>query len=345
MNSTALPRLLGTFGLFALTAATPLAAQETLIRGFGDVTYSASSIDEAPSSFALGQYDLFITSRLGGHWSFLGETVFEFVEDQFVADVERLVVEYQLRPGLRVGLGKMHTPIGYWFTQYHHGALLEPTIERPLAFRFEDEGGLLASHSLGLSLSGREIGKLGLGYDVVIGNGAASSPAGDVDNHKSLTVRALSQITATTEVGASIHTDRLPRGTMPDAHGQQPVTLTDDVDQMVFGAFVAHFGPSLEAQVEALRIRHEDPNGVTSNDTGYGYVGYRFGDFVPYALYDHVAFSEFDPVYQDRSHHHLSLGVRWDVAVASVLKTELRREHGHETGTFSVLTVQAAVAF
>jgi len=332
-------------------AVAPIGGQETMIRGFADVTYAVSDRGTGSNTFSLGQYDLFISSRLGEKWSFLGETVFEFVGDDFVADVERVVIEYRQSPQLRIAAGRMHTPVGYWLTAYHHGALLEPTIDRPLAFRFEDEGGLLASHQVGFRVSGSDVGSLNLGYDILVGNGVSSSPVEDLNEGKSTTVRLYTQVDHATQVGGFFSRDKLEAGTplpglgQPNGGGEGQEGLAEDLSQHVFGAFLTHFGSRLEFQTEALRIRNREDSGTTTNESFYAYSGYRFGAWVPYVLYDRVDFAEHDPYYRSDSHSHVSLGLRWDALGTTVVKAEGRRENGHPTGVFHTLTFQVAVGF
>src|SRR5262249_53135937 len=78
------------------------------------------------------------------------ETVFE---DGGV-DVERLLVRYTRSDRLRIAAGRGHAALGYWNDAYHHGALLQPTIARPQGLRFEDDGGILPVHFVGVELSG-----------------------------------------------------------------------------------------------------------------------------------------------------------------------------------------------
>src|SRR2546423_54729 len=79
-------------------------AQNTQIRGFTDVTVNATDRKGAAANFALGQFDLYFTSALAPKWSFLGETVFEFEED-FVVDVERLIISFRPNPHILLGVG------------------------------------------------------------------------------------------------------------------------------------------------------------------------------------------------------------------------------------------------
>jgi len=56
--------------------------------------------------------------------------------------------------------------------RFHHGAQLQTGIKRPKFLEFEDAGGILPAHTVGMWLSGRQRLSLGkLGYDVYAGNG------------------------------------------------------------------------------------------------------------------------------------------------------------------------------
>lgn len=346
---TVLPAVL----LLVASAAMPDAAraQETVFRGFADATYRVSSEGDGANTFSVGQYDFFVTSRLSEKWRFLSEIVFEFVDDDFVSDIERIVIEYHHSQQFRVAAGRVHTPVGFWFTQYHHGALLEPVIERPLAFRFEDEGGILTSHQVGVKLMGDDIGPLNLGYDVLIANGVTSTPAEDLDQAKAMAFRLRSRIDYATQVGVGLALDRIEAGTTvvtseeDDGAFGAATELERDVDQQIWSAFLVHLGPRLEFQAEALRIRHEDDLGSTTTDSFYAYAGYRSGRWVPYALFDWVDIGTEDPYFRTGDHHHFALGGRLDASGTVVLKAEGRREFGHVGGDFNTLTFQVAVGF
>jgi hypothetical protein len=359
------------FGIALVCGGQPVGGQETTLRGFADVTYHIS--DEGPNNhrYTLGQYDFFVTSRLGDGWTFLAETLVKQSGNRFVPDLARVVIEYSQSPQFKIAVGKMHIPLGYWFTNYHHGSLLEPVIDRPLAFRFTSKGGLLASHQVGVRFSGREVGALRLGYDLLIGNSeAASDPNGEGHlQGKSITARLSKRITGrfgrTTEVGVSFSGELLEAGT--PLHGSSggagdPAVLALDLDQAVYTAFIAHFGPRLEVLTEALKIRHEDALRVTSSESFYAYAGYRFGSFVPYALYDRVSLAENDPYLWAHKYYgtgtgefgkevHGSIGMRWDALGTTVVKLEGRQEFGAShtcvtTGcSHRTLLLQVAIGF
>jgi hypothetical protein len=133
------------FFSYELGEGLKVAGDRLTLKGFSDVTFEANNIHERHGShrnenfFAIGQYDLFITSKLNDRISFLGETVFETEEGEgMVVDVERLLVTYAFGNFLNVSIGRYHTPLGYWLTAYAHGRWLHTPIFRPELFRWED---------------------------------------------------------------------------------------------------------------------------------------------------------------------------------------------------------------
>src|SRR5205807_2958732 len=90
-------------------------------------------------------------------------------------DVERMLLEYSHSDYFNLAVGRYHTAIGYYNTAYHHSTWFQTTTGRPFLFEFEDKGGPLPIHNVGVSLSGRiPSGTVGLHYVVEVGNGRAS---------------------------------------------------------------------------------------------------------------------------------------------------------------------------
>ncbi|HEY0995862.1 MAG TPA: hypothetical protein VGD77_07725 [Gemmatimonadaceae bacterium] len=329
--------------ILSIVAARPRAAraQETTIRGFANVTYAASDSTGGRSGFGLGQYDLFITSRLAPRWTFLGETVFEFDETDFAVDVERVVVGYEATARLKLWGGKHHNPLGYWNTAFHHGALMQPTIERPPLVAFEDDGGVLPVHALGLMASGRDFTPAHLGFDLLVGNGIGSTPEGDNNTGKSVTVALSSQVTSALQVGVNGYVDRLAAGT--PALGGDP--LAQPVSQRIVGGYVAYLGPRAELISEYQRISHDPAAGpATSNDGFFAYGGWRVREWVAYARYDAFTAAAPDPYYRVPSTHGVLVGTRYDFASTATGKLELRQRKGTGDAVHE-LAAQIAIGF
>ena len=137
------------------------------LKGFTDISYLALGDYKGVknnSTFALGQLDLFITSQLSDSISFLNEILFEFEEtNESVLHIARLMLQYSLTDYLNIKVGRMHTAIGYWNSQYHHSAWLYTTAMRPLLFNWENENGIMPVHQIGIqALGSKEFGPVDL---------------------------------------------------------------------------------------------------------------------------------------------------------------------------------------
>jgi len=339
MRMRARPTLL----LLSLTlGSAPARAQETKIRGFTDIDLTASDAPGTAWAFGLGQFDTFITSKLAERWSFLSEAVFEFDND-FVVDVERLMVTYRASEQFEVSAGKHHTPFGYWNTAYHHGTLLQPTIARPLMFKFEDDGGPLPVHTTGVMAAGRNITSLHLGYDVMIGNGIGSTPISDNNPAKSVTIALHSQVTSVLRIGASYYHDRISAGT---AALSGAASLAESLRRAMYGGFVAYLGPRYEAVGEYQRVTDEGATaGRRNSDLYYVYGGVRLGELTPYAEFNDLRFAVGDP-YLDSGNRRLGVvGARYDFASTTALKAEYHRARAANGPWVNEGALQLAVGF
>lgn len=176
-------------------------------QGFADTGYAKMLSGHEPNHFGLGQLDLFVTSQLHDKVSVLVEAVIEHGHNnEAVLDLERALL--QLRPNdyLHLDVGRYHSTLGYFNDAYHHGTWLQTAIGRPLAVHFEDDGGVLPVHNVGLRVSGRIPSRsLGLGYVAEVGNGRSyfsdeSGPVQTTNDHNA---------TKSLNLGVSIKPDRV----------------------------------------------------------------------------------------------------------------------------------------
>lgn len=329
----------------SLLVAGAARAQETTIRGFTDVDFRASDDSAARKGFGLGQFDLFITSRLADRWSFLGETVFEYDPDlgTFGVDVERVIIGYAISNRVRLAAGKHHNPLGYWNNAYHHGAVMQPTIDRPPLVAFEDDGGPLPIHTVGLLASARDLTQAHLGFDVLVGNGLGATPESDNNNARSLTVELSSQVTSTLQVGVNGYFDHLAVGTP----GVGALALPARTRQGIVGGYAALMGPTIEGIAEFQHIENR-PRGfeTASNDGFFVYAGYRTGRWVTYGRYDqfHVAGNDFYYAGVPTEKRGL-VGGRWDFSTLTTGKLELRRRSPSGGKNATDLAAQIAIGF
>jgi hypothetical protein len=319
--------------------------------GFGDVSFVAPTADEEPSSpaFVLGQLDLFITSRLSERLSVLGEIVFEASDDNtVVADVERLLLRYARSESLIVSAGRYHTAIGYYNTAYHHGSWFETAVGRPFLFEFEDEGGVLPIHNVGLSVTGRiPSGGLGLHYVAEIGNGRASHSehaeavqiVNDENDRKAVNLALLLRPDSVSglQVGVSGYFDRLEPREAP----------TPSISQTILAVHAVFQNSKVEWLSEALVLRHAPRGRATTNTPGfYAQAARKIGRWRPYLRYQYVSAPAGDLVISQLGRQHgPSLGVRYDLGDFAALKAQYDRLNVRGRDARDTFTVQAAFTF
>jgi hypothetical protein len=315
---------------------------ETRIGGFADVSYRGARATGSPG-FDFGGVDLFITSRLQKKFSFLAEVLFERGEDGKVApDVERVSVAYTYNQFARVAVGRFHTPLGYWNSAFHHGALMAPTIDRPEIAAFEDDHGVLPMHTIGAMLSGRDIGTLHLGYDVSIGSQLSVGGAVKDNPSSGVTIALSAEPIPDFKFGGSVYSDTHRRG----GESQTGAILGENVNEVVTSGYATWS----RNHIEIISELHQISNGSAALGTvkswgGYTYVGVRFGTIVPYAIYDATDANTRDAFYESRNVRNGSIGIRDELGAKAVVKFELRNMKLPTGGTRGEFATQLAIAF
>ncbi len=237
------------------------------VRGFGDINFHGDTQKGDTTSFTLGQLNLFVTSDISEKFKFLGEIVFEGGPDNifgvtrgennvFEVDVERLLLQYSYNDYFNLSVGRYHTAIGYYNTAYHHSTWFQTATGRPFLFQFEDRGGILPVHTVGVSASGAiPSGRLGLHYVAEVGNGRASrapfldEPVQNViddQNHKAynLALFARPEAVRGLQAGFSVYRDVL-------APNQSP-----RIGETILAAHAVYIRPNFEWLNEALVGTH-----------------------------------------------------------------------------------------
>src|ERR1035437_2822107 len=329
------------------------------IRGFGDISLHGDSMKGDTTSFSLGQLDLFVTSDVSEKFKFLSEIVFEAgpnnfygqvsgSENSFGVDIERYLLQYSHNDYFNISAGRVHTAIGYYNTAYHHSTWLQTTTGRPFLFDFEDHGGILPIHMVGVSASGQiPSGQLGLHYVAEVGNGRESrSPLQeepvqnevDDENHKAYNVAVFARPEALRgfQTGLSVYRDILAPANAPR------------IEETIVAAHAILIRPKFEWLNEALLDRHTPLKSPASfNIPGfYTQLSLQFGSYRPYFRYEYVNVSNREPVFTDVALRHGPLaGLRYDASESVALKfqynyTFLRNQQG-TTG----LTMQLGFTF
>jgi hypothetical protein len=309
------------------------------IRGFADITFHGNNAkNEVPhfdpgigtltgntTSFSLGQLDLFVTSDLSDKFKFLSEIVFEAgLDNSFGVDVERYLLQYSPNDYFNVSVGRYHTAIGYYNTAYHHSTWLQTATGRPFLFAFEDSGGILPIHNVGISVTGLiPSGGLGLHYVAEVGNGRASSSSTveavqnrvDENNGKSFNLALYARPSAVRglQAGFSFYHDNLT-----------PIGLPN-ISENILAAHAVFIRPSFEWLNETMLIRHglNGTSRVFDTPGFYTQLSKRFGSYRPYFRYQYVNASGVEPIFpQVGLMHGPSLGLRYDPSESVTLKLQ-----------------------
>jgi len=326
----------------------PAGTPRMQIQGYADVSLRASNERGRTTSFGLGQLDLFITSRLSENLSVIGELILEAGEDNsFDFSLHRLLLRYAPRDYLTLSFGRDHTAIGYYNTAYHHGSWFQTAATRPYLFAFEDKGGILPLHNVGVSASGRvPSAPFGLRYVAEVGNGRsvnapprrATATVADENNGKAINLALFARPPRLPgfQAGFSVYRDRLT----PDAG---PV-----VGETIMAAHLVRRTSRSEFLNEAVVVRHAVGGRVFRTPGFYTQLARRFGDAWPYFRYQYVNAPDDDPVLRPLEvgrRNGPSLGLRYDVSEFAAFKMQYDRTHRRRRSALDEMILQLAFTF
>jgi hypothetical protein len=323
------------------------------LHGFSDITFRSEWMSRGGGNngFALGQFDLYFVSRLAENVSFLGETVFEFGDDgSWILDVERVLLKYSWSDYFRLAAGRGHTALGFWNEAYHHGALLQPTIDRPEGVKFEDDGGLLPVHFVGLEVSGSTPSASGwkMEYVANLHNGRGliqDEIQSSRDRNQSKAVAEKLSFARegdrTLRLGPSVYADVIPPD--PGTVGRET-----NIKGTILGAHLVYEDQKLQLLAEAYRMRN-DYQGTSARFTHslwYAILVAKLGKVNPYAGIDAVEFGEGDLFFPTEFGDLTRVlgGVRFDLNPFNAVKLEIRRDK-RPSVSINALAIQTAFTF
>ncbi len=337
------------------------------IKGFADVNYIAnediSGIKEGQNTFSLGQVDLFITSELSPKSSFLSEIVFEgdAETNESEVDLERVVLEYSLNSLIRLKIGRMHTAISYWNTEYHHGKWFQTTAFRPIFYGWEEDRGLLPIHMVGVYLHGKkEADLLDISYGLGLVNGRGRTRTeiqSFQDSNDFKAVNGRFQISSNRLPGLLLgfngYIDRIPENDLvPKGKFVPDPAREGEIKEAIWGGYVVYNPSILEIINEYTLIIHDDE----VSDKKYESIGYYFqlslqkGKFRPYYRFEYSDIDESDPYWTDLrplfdDYTANTVGLKWDLHTWTTLKIEYRFNNYHGFENSNDLYVQSAFTF
>lgn len=74
----------------------------------------------------------------------------EYLLTNHEADLERFQLGWEVSADTTLWLGRFHQPSSVWNHEHHHGRFLQTSITRPLVEYWEDDGGIIPQHFVGL---------------------------------------------------------------------------------------------------------------------------------------------------------------------------------------------------
>jgi hypothetical protein len=291
----------------------------------------------------VGGFDLLFTGALHKSIQFTAETLLEFDEtNQPLIDLERLHLRWKHDSGFWIEAGRTHTALGYWNLAYHHGKWLQTTIERPRVVAFEDNGGLLPNHWIGVQAG--YVAKLSsdaqLSLSAAVGN-ARGTNTDDIPNaedkyapkqgYANLEVKGIGA--RDLRIGVSGVYGHIARQTA----SVRPALADVGINEIIANAYVAHASLPLTLIAEGYVIRHSGGGQSWSTYDAFAVIGYTFGLFTPYVKVERlIGTGARDPFFFPDP-NALSLptrdvtdgivGLRADVSQWSAVKTEYRIDY------------------
>jgi hypothetical protein len=346
------------------------------IKGFFDFNYGAGSIANplvfpisddgcgtcgnpatpAHNAFQAGEFDLFISSRISEHLSFLAEVVLGPDNiNVFGLDIERYQLTYRKNAWFSASAGRFHTSLGYYNTAYHHGNWFSTAEGRPIMYLFEDSGGILPMHMVGLSFTGEvpHTEFLHLNWVAEVGNGNDSNPAigpgGNAvqnfysdRNYKATNVAAFIRpgVVQGLQIGGSWYHDGLN-----PSQAQSPLPIAE-VKQNIESAYVVYLASQWEFMNEAVLLsnRIAGTSDPFRSRMAYTQVARRFGIYQPYFRYQYVNDALHDPLnFLQGKYYGPSIGTRFDFFTYAALK--LQFNHLHQSGQLAGNGFNTQLAF
>jgi len=346
-----------------LEANRPARGDEGLpLHGFMDVNVGAQN-HGGTKGFALGNLDFYLTPRIGDRIRALIELNFETTDSGGLdTDLERLQIGYVFSDAATVWAGRFHSPWGYWNTAYHHGQQIQTTITRPKFLEFEDRGGVIPAHTVGLWATGTlAAGTEKFSYDLFTGNSqridldAAKTPgSGELDPNTAAATnnRAL--------FGFNLgYLPSVIEGLKVGLHGYT-ATIDDDAvppnsTRLRFaGGYFAYLESDWEILGEFYDFSNLDLSGTTGthrSHAGYVQAGRLFGRWTPYVRGERASLDQTDAYFAQQasggSYDRGVVGLRYDLDPRAALKLEANhtRFTDRVISNFNEVRLQWAIRF
>jgi hypothetical protein len=354
------------------------------LHGFMDIGFASNSDSDLatnPKGAFVGALSFYLAPNFGDNVKALVEPNFEVTPEGTIAtDLERLQIGYTVNDALTAWGGRIHTPYGYWNTGFHHGAQMQTSILRPRFLDFEDKGGILPAHMVGLWGTGKVRAGTGkITYDVYAGNGpkiamgpldAGNQTAGTLDinlagdnNHQAMTGFNIGYEFSGNLDGLRLAAHGFNSDVDDDSNGSlQPPTApartsSNKTGLNMIGGSAVYLANDWEVLSEYYGFSDNDKSGSTGSHkswAAYMQIGKSFNDLAPYIRLERTVLSQQDNYFSSQasgqSYARQSLGLRYNLNQNAALKLELlnsKFEAGVTGGAknFNSVFAQYAIGF
>jgi hypothetical protein len=228
-------------------------------------------------------------------------------------------------------------------------------VSRPEFVQFEDDGGLIPAHSVGVHADGRfALGDSHLRYDLDVGNGRSADPTSVQNNHdtnrpKAFNVRLRYEPSGALEgliVGGNLYFDSIPGRAMT-----ADLNALGRVHQWLLGAHLAYVEHDVQVIAEAYALLDTEQDTGTRHTTYAAFAegGRTFDQVSPYARYQWTRFASSGDPYFGRTEADgvqiVTAGVKHATSDNIVLKAEASATLSRAPGADPVFGLTGQVAF
>jgi hypothetical protein len=296
-----------------------------------------TGVDTKPT-FGIGTFDLLFSGDLEKSIKMTAETAVEVGEDnQIGIDLERLHLRWTWH-GFWIEAGRSHTDFGYWNLAYHHGKWLQPTILRPRIVEFEDSGGLLPIHWIGVQAGYQALlpGDMALTASVAVGN-ARGHIVDDLqlgfDSHAPKQVHGKLEIKGLFTRDLRLGVSGVYGYINPESAAVRPALPNVGISEEIGNLYMAHASYPVTLISEGYVIVHRGGSTTWTTYDAFFVAGYTFGIVTPYVMGERTVMTGgSDPFFvPDPTTPTLELdaydgilGARFDVSTWSAVKAEYR---------------------
>ncbi len=336
------------------------------LHGFLDTGYAKASGTPPSydrSGFRLGTFDIYLTPQFSDRVKGLVELAFEYGADGGLGtDLERLQLGYVVNDNMTLWAGRFHTPYGYWNTAFHHGAQIQTSITRPRMIAFEDQGGILPSHTVGAWATGKlDTGVGRVNYDAFVGN-SDSMRDGTLDYNAS----GYDNSTPSMGFNLGISPKAVPGLTLGMHAVTEKInmyaanTLVEQSSLQVTGAYAFYESDNWEVIAEYYSFNNQDTlknTGTFSSTAGFVQAGFQVANrLTAFARYEKADLNKNDPYFSQMangttnfgsSYNQSTVGLRYDLDPRSALKLQLEQitDDGNAGQSVNWLRAQYSVRF